>query len=126
MLGIFSRRVTPPSGLVALVTGFLIGMSRLVLQGTHETLHVDYGILQAFVDMNWLYFSFGLFVFSCGVIVLVSLLTPGAPDEQIAGLTYSSITPAQAADDRASYGRAEIFHTCAVLAIILAVYVYFW
>jgi SSS family solute:Na+ symporter len=101
-------------------------MSRLVLQGTHETLHVDYGILQAFVDMNWLYFSFGLFVFSCGVIVLVSLLTPGAPDEQIAGLTYSSITPAQAADDRASYGRAEIFHTWAVLAIILAVYVYFW
>jgi SSS family solute:Na+ symporter len=126
MLGIFSKRVTPHSGLVALVVGFVIGVSRLVLQGTHEAMRIEYGILQPLVDMNWLYFSFGLFVFSCGVIVAVSLVTPRAPDAQIAGLTYSSITPAQAAEERASYGPAEILHTCAVLAIILAVYVYFW
>jgi SSS family solute:Na+ symporter len=41
MLGIFSKRVTPTSGLVALVAGFLIGVSRLVLQGTHETMDVE-------------------------------------------------------------------------------------
>jgi SSS family solute:Na+ symporter len=126
MLGIFSKRVTPHSGLVALVVGFVIGVGRLVLQGTHEALGIEYGILQPLVDMNWLYFSFGLFVFSCALIVLVSLITPRAPDAQIAGLTYSSSTPAQAAEERGSYGLAEILHTCAVLAIILAVYVYFW
>jgi len=126
MLGIFSKGVTPQSGAVALVSGFLIGVTRLVLQGTHDTLRVDYGILQPLIDMNWLYFSFGLFVFSCVVIVLVSLVTPKAPEEQIAGLTYSSITPAQAAAQRASYGLSEIVHTCAVLGIIAAVYIYFW
>jgi SSS family solute:Na+ symporter len=126
MLGIFSKGVTPKSGLVGLVTGFLVGFTRLVLQGTHETMHVDYGVLQPLIDMNWLYFSFGLFVLSCAIIVLVSLVTPKAPDEQIAGLTYSSITPAQRAEERASYGLPEVFHTCAVLAIIAGVYIYFW
>jgi len=126
MLGIFSKRVSPKSGLVTLVTGFLIGVTRLVLQGTHETMHFDYGILQPFIDMNWLYFSFGLFVFSCALIALVSLVTPKATDEQIAGLTYSSITPEQRAEERASYGFWDIFHTCAVLAIIMGVYIYFW
>ena len=126
MLGIFSRRVSPQSGLVTLVTGFVIGVTRLVLQGTHETMHVDYGILQPFIDMNWLYFSFGLFVFSCALIALVSLVTPKATDEQIAGLTYSSITPEQRAEERASYGFWDIFHTCTVLAIIMGVYIYFW
>jgi len=126
MLGIFSEGVTPRSGLVGLVTGFLIGFSRLVLQGTHETMHIDYGVLQPLIDMNWLYFSFGLFVFSCAIIVLVSMVTPKAPAEQIAGLTYASITPAQKAEERVSYGLPEVFHTCAVLAIIVAVYIYFW
>ena len=63
---------------------------------------------------------------SCAIIVVVSLVTPKAPDEQIAGLTYSSITPAQRAEERASYGLPEVFHTCAVLAIIAGVYIYFW
>jgi SSS family solute:Na+ symporter len=126
MLGIFSKRVSPKSGLVTLVTGFLIGVTRLVLQGTHETMQIDYGIFQPFIDMNWLYFSFGLFVFSCVLIAMVSLATPKATDEQIAGLTYSSITPAQRDEERASYGFWEIFHTCAVLAIIMGVYIYFW
>jgi SSS family solute:Na+ symporter len=126
MLGIFSRGVTPKSGLVGLVTGFLVGFGRLVLQGTHETMRVDYGILQPLVDMNWLYFSFGLFILSCVTIVLVSMVTPKATDDQIAGLTYSSITPEQRAEERASYGWPEILHTCAVLAIIAGVYIYFW
>jgi solute:Na+ symporter, SSS family len=126
MLGIFSKGVTPQSGLVALIVGFLIGVSRLILQGTHETMHIDYGFVQPLVDMNWLYFSFGLFVFTCVLILLVSQVTPGAPAEQIAGLTYSSITPQQKAEERASYGLSEIVHTCVVLAIIAGVYVYFW
>ena len=118
--------MTPQSGLIALIVGFLIGFGRLVLQGTHETMRIDYGLVQPLVDMNWLYFSFGLFVFTCVLIVLVSQVTPAAPAEQIAGLTYSSITPEQKAEERASYGFPEIFHTSVVLAIIAGVYIYFW
>jgi SSS family solute:Na+ symporter len=127
MLGIFSRGVTPHSGLIGIVTGFLVGMLRLVLQATHEMYHVEWpGIVQAFVDINWLYFSFLLFVFTCVLIFAVSAVTPKAPPEQLAGLTYGSVTKEQDAATRASFGFWEIFHTGVILAIIAGIYIYFW
>jgi solute:Na+ symporter, SSS family len=127
MLGIFSRGVTPHSGLIGIVTGFIVGMLRLVLQATHEMYHIEWpGIVQAFVDINWLYFSFLLFVFTCVLIFAVSAVTPKAPPEQLAGLTYGSVTQEQNAATRASFGFWEIFHTGVILAIIAGIYIYFW
>jgi SSS family solute:Na+ symporter len=126
MLGIFSRGVTPHSGLIGIVAGFLVGMTRLVLQATHEMYGIEWGPLQAFVDINWLYFSFLLFVFTCVLIFAVSVFTTKASPEQLAGLTYGSVTKEQDAATRASYGFWEIFHTAAVLAIIAGIYIYFW
>jgi solute:Na+ symporter, SSS family len=127
MLGIFSRGVTPHSGLIGIVTGFVVGMLRLVLQATHEMYHIEWpGIVQAFVDINWLYFSFLLFVFTCVLIFAVSAVTPKAPPEQLAGLTYGSVTQEQNAATRASFGFWEIFHTGVILAIIAGIYIYFW
>src|SRR6188768_683424 len=42
MLGIFSRGVTPHSGLIGIVTGFIVGMLRLVLQAMHEMYHIEW------------------------------------------------------------------------------------
>jgi SSS family solute:Na+ symporter len=127
MLGIFSRGVTPHSGLIGIVSGFVLGMLRLVLQASHEMYGIEWpGPVQAFVDVNWLYFSFLLFVFTCVLIFAVSAVTKKAPPEQLAGLTYGSVTREQDAATRASYGFWEIFHTAVVLAIIAGIYIYFW
>ena len=127
MAGIFSRRVTPQSGFVGIVAGFVLGMLRLVLQALHETKGVEWpAFIQAFVDVNWLYFSFLLFVFTCVLIFVVSRYTPRAPEAQIAGLTYKSVSAQQNAEDRQSYGFWEIFHTCVIVGIIAAIYIYFW
>jgi solute:Na+ symporter, SSS family len=127
MLGIFAHGVTPKSGLVGIITGFVIGMARLVFQALHEVKHVEWpAFIQTLVDINWLYFSFLLFVFTCIVIFVVSKFTPKAPEEQIAGLTYRSVTKQMTADDRTTYGFWEIFHTAVVLGIIAAIYIYFW
>ena len=54
-------------------------MGRLVLQAMHETQGVEWpSLIQAFVDINWLYFSFLLFVFTCALIWIVSQFTPKA------------------------------------------------
>jgi SSS family solute:Na+ symporter len=82
--------------------------------------------VQDFVDLNWLYFSFLLFVFSSLLIFAVSSVTKKAAPEQLAGLTYRSITQQQSAEDRRSYGFWEIFHTCMIVAIIASIYIYFW
>src|SRR5688500_15399509 len=127
MLGIFSRGVTPHSGLIGISTGFVVGMSRLVLQAMHEMYGIEWPrLVQAFVDINWLYFSFLLFVFTCLLIFAVSLVTKKASPEQLAGLTYGSVTKEQQDATQASFGFWEIFHTGVVLAIIAAIYIYFW
>jgi SSS family solute:Na+ symporter len=127
MAGIFSSYVTPKSGFYGIVAGFIIGMLRLVLQAMHETQGVEWpSLIQAFVDINWLYFSFFLFVFTGVLIWVVSQFTPKASAEQVQGLTYSSVSAAQNAEDRQSYGFWEIFHTCVILGIIAGIYIYFW
>jgi len=127
MAGIFSRSVTPKSGFVGLATGFALGMLRLLLQALHESAGIQWpSLIPAFVDVNWLYFSFLLFVFTCGVIFVVSQFTPKASTEQIAGLTYKSVSAQQSEQDRQSYGFWEIFHTCVILTIIVTIYIYFW
>jgi SSS family solute:Na+ symporter len=127
MLGIFSSGVTPRSGLYGLAAGFIVGFSRLILQATHEMYGIQWpGVLQAFVDINWLYFSFFLFIFTCLVIYVTSQVTPKASAEQIAGLTYGSITAEQKQAEKGSYGFWEVFHTCVILAIIAGIYIYFW
>ena len=73
-------------------------------------------LVQAFVDINWLYFSFLLFVFTCVLIFAVSLVTPKASPEQLAGLTYRLGHAGAATPRRAtSYGFWEIFHTVVIL-----------
>lgn len=127
MLGILSKHVTPHSGLVGLVSGFVVGLSRLVLQTTSEIGGAVYPpLVQAFVDINWLYFAFLLFSFTCVVVLLVSLVTPKAPREKINGLTIDTVTPGQHAEVRASYSVWDAVHSITVLAIIAGVYVYFW
>jgi solute:Na+ symporter, SSS family len=126
MLGVFSKYATPASGFAGIAAGFILGMSRLALVVASER-GVDLpAALDTFVAINWLYFSFFLFAFTCLLIFLVSLVTKPAPDAQLAGLTYQSVSGEQRAAERASYGGWEIFHTCMILAIIAGVYIYFW
>lgn len=126
-LGIASKFVSPASGLIGILTGFVLGMSRLFLQANHEMAGVTYGpLIQGFVDLNWLYFSFLLFVFTCLLILAVSAVTKKAPEAKLAGLTYDTITPEQRAEVKASYSVMDIVHSVMILGIIAAIYVYFW
>ncbi len=65
-------------------------------------------------------------MFTCIVIAVVSKFTPKASIEQLAGLTYSSVSQQHLAQDRQSYGFWEVFHTVVILGIIVAIYIYFW
>jgi SSS family solute:Na+ symporter len=56
----------------------------------------------------------------------VSQFTPRASVAQIAGLTYKSVSAQQSEEERQSYGFWEVFHSCVIVGIIVAIYVYFW
>jgi solute:Na+ symporter, SSS family len=76
-------------------------------------------------NFNAYYFSGVLFIFSALFVVLVSLMTTPPPADQIRGLSYGSQTAEQKAENRASWGMAEVIGSVVVLGLVVVAYVYF-
>ena len=125
LLGVFSKRITPAAGFIGLVSGFVLGILRLVLTIFKDQLDPD-GLLYSLVAMNWLYYCSLLFVLIFALVIAVSIFTKPASDEQIQGLTYSTINAAQRAEIRASIDKWDIIHTAIIIGITAAIYSYFW
>ncbi len=124
-LGIFTRRITPAAGYWGLVTGFCIGMFRLVLVIFQDRLEPG-SLLYRFVAINWLHFCEFLFLFICLLMIVISFFTKPASSEKIKGLTWASTSAEDSAATRASWSYWDIFHTAVILSCVIAFYVYFW
>ena len=66
-----------------------------------------------------------LFTISVTIVLGVSFMTPPPDPRQLEGLTFQTLTPAQRAENRSSWGASDVVHTVVVLSAILFVYVYF-
>jgi SSS family solute:Na+ symporter len=142
LLGVVSTRPTPKGGMWGIITGFVIGIVRLGAKVLYSSLakadgFADVDVWAAemginnpfytvFYDVNWLFFSGGMFVVSILVIIIVSRFTKSASTEQLQGLTFRSINPLQKAQSRASWNKWDVIHTVIILAITVAFYIYFW
>ena len=125
IMGVFSKRVTPAGGQWGLVVGFSLGMFRLILVIFRN--HLTPGSLwYKMATFNWLHVIVVLFVFTIILIIVISIFTPRAPEEQIAGLTFSSSTKEQRAATRASWNKWDIINTFIILSFVVAFYIFFW
>lgn len=88
LIGIFWKRVNSQGALAALLTGFVLGMTRLVLELNRGL--VGEGWLGWFTTMNFLHFAIFLFVVCASVLVLVSLATPAPDAAKVEGLTVGA------------------------------------
>ena len=70
-------------------------------------------------------FAAWFFLFSIVVCVVASLLTPAPKPEQIAGLTFSTLTEEQKASNRGSYSMGDIVVSLAILAVVAYVMISF-
>ena len=120
-LGIFSNRITPAAGFWGLVLGFVAGMFYLLLELLPAVAQSN-GLFAWIAGMNWLYYCCLLLVFSIGVMVVVSMLTPAKSDEDLSGLTYKGVTPEQAAEVRVSWTTWDVVNTAVILGIIATCY----
>jgi SSS family solute:Na+ symporter len=128
LLGICSKRITPKGGMWGLITGFAIGLMRLganVFYSSYPAAGNSW-FKYLFYDVNWLFFCGGMLVFCILVIIVVSMFTVRAPEAQIKGLTFGSITPEQRLATRNSWNRWDVVHTCIILGITALFYIYFW
>jgi SSS family solute:Na+ symporter len=126
LLGLFSKRINGRGALTGLVVGFILGMAKLTIQTfTKSGALGSSGFLFEIGQFNGYYFSGILFVFSVVLVVAVSLATPPPAAEQIHNLTYASQTPENRAENRASWGAADVIGSLVVLGLVLGAYLYF-
>ena len=124
LLGVFSKRINAKGAYSAMVTGFLIGVAKLVLELSQKNLAPG-GFLHQFATWNFLYFCIFLFLFSIVVMVIVSLATPTPSEEKIRGLTFATTVAEDRAVSRASWNKWDVVLSLIVLVIIIAIFIYF-
>ncbi|MGH9335113.1 MAG: sodium:solute symporter family transporter, partial [Vicinamibacteria bacterium] len=121
LLGILWRRVNARGAMAALLTGFVLGMGRLVAELNQDALE---GWLHTFATINFLHFAIALFVVCTVVLVGVSLTAPAPPREKLRDLTFGELSPAPAeASERER--RVNVILSVLLLLAVGAVWVYF-
>jgi solute:Na+ symporter, SSS family len=126
LLGVFWKRATPAAGFTGLISGFILGMTRLGLKVFEGFLNPDGLLYKVFLSPNWLHYSIYLFFICIVVIVVVSLFTKPLPVSQLTGLVFGTASPEQKAETRASWNHWDVINTVIVAGIVIAFYVYFW
>lgn len=92
LLGVFWSRVNAKGAMASLLTGFVLGTARLVLEimnGADKNGLPD-GWIAYFAEINFLHLAIVLFAICVTVLVVVSLMTEAPSRRKIAGLTYAT------------------------------------
>ena len=123
LLGLFNSRINNKGATWGLSLGFFAGMLKLLIQAFFGKEKIANPELLAYIgDINFLYFSGILFLFCALLICLVSYQTELPDENQIDGLTYRTIDKEAI---RESWDQKDIYATGVILALVLAIYLYF-
>lgn len=130
LMGICWKRATAKGGMWGLISGLVIGITRLgakIYYSNASVLPGDQNIFKyLFYDVNWLFFCGWMLLFCILVVIGVSLFTKPKNPEEIKGLVFGTSTPEQRAATRASWNGWDIFNSIVILLITAAFYWYFW
>ena len=126
LIGISWRRVNARGAMASLITGFVLGMGRLLAELNKDSLH---GWMFAFADINFLHFAVLLFIVCSVVLVVVSLMTHPPSEEQLRGLTYATTrqapSEATAPASKAAWRRRDLLASALLMLLVGLVWIYF-
>ena len=128
LLGICWKRTSAQGGMWGLISGMIIGLTRLGAKVYYSNVAEasDSLFKTLFYDMNWLFFCGWMLLVCCIIVVVVSLCTKAPSEEKIKGLVFGTATPEQIENTRKSWNKWDIIHTVIILGITVAFYIYFW
>lgn len=131
-LGVFVKRTNANGALWAMVSGFALGLFRMLVDtpvslglAGYETGYPQGSFLWIVNNIYFQYFSVLITLVSAIVMLAVSHLSPAPDYAAIGGLTFETTTSEQRRLSRASWGSAEVVASAAVLIFILGAYLYF-
>mgnify|MGYP003298056353 CR=1 FL=1 len=128
LIGICWKRASAKGGMWGLLSGLIIGITRLSAKVYYTNVPdaADSVFKYVFYDINWLFFGGWMLLVCCLVVIIVSLCTKAPNPEQIQGLVFGTSTPEQKAATRASWTRWDVIHSIIILSVIAVFYWYFW
>jgi SSS family solute:Na+ symporter len=126
LLGILSKRTTPKAGFIGLVTGFVLGMTRLGFVVLGSKLSTDSIFYKVFLELNAYHYEIIVFFLIILLMIIVSFYTPKADPAAIRGLYVGSATAEEKALTRASWSNWDVVFSAIIIAVIIAFYAYFW
>ncbi len=93
VLGILWPRLNGSGAITSLLTGFVLGATRFVLEIAERASGVEFqnSAVHWLVHMNFLHYAIFMFVVCSVVLVAVSLMTPAPDRQRLAGLTFATV-----------------------------------
>jgi len=127
-LGIFSKKISPKSGEVGMIVGFILGMIRLLTNiFTNSGKDVMTGTFWEsttwFWQTNWLIFEIWLLVFIIVLMIVVSMFTPKPTVQQIDAITFTGDYKELI---RKSWNVWDVVASLGVVVLCGLFYWYFW
>ncbi|MEE3445196.1 MAG: sodium:solute symporter, partial [Prevotella sp.] len=113
LLGITWKRASAKGGMWGLLSGIIIGLTRLgaKVYYSNATDAADSWFKAVFYDFNWLFFCGVMLIVCCLIVIFVSLITEAPDEKKIQGLVFGTSTPEQRAATRASWNHWDVIHT---------------
>jgi len=136
ILGILWPRLNAQGAISSLLTGFVLGSVRFVLELDYPGGVGAPGAIQGLIAMNFLHYAIVMFVACCAVLIGVSMVTPAPDRKKLAGLTFATVNDKMdimpvvgqykpAAETAREHKVNVVFSVILVLTIVL-LYIKFW
>jgi len=138
VLGIVWPRLNGSGAISSLLTGFVLGATRFVLELTDRATggHFASPMVRWIIDMNFLHYAIFMFVVCSVVLVVVSLMTPAPDRKKLAGLTFATVDDKmettvvdtrqrKPAHETAAEHRINVIFSVLLLATVIGLWIYF-
>lgn len=123
LLGLFIKRINARGAIVALWSGFVLGVTRLVAEfmAKEGVINVQEGsILHTLLSINFLHYALFLFLFCAVILILVSLTAPQQSDEQLKLVTYQ-----KQSGEKSTGFKTDLWLTLLLIAAVLGLWILF-
>ena len=125
LLGLFWKRTTAQGAFLGLIIGVALGVVKLCIEAYADNVGFEPGFMANLARFNFLYYSGALLIISVTIVVTVSFFTKPASEEQIAGITYPTLSAEDKKEIRESWDKYDIILTLIVGGLVLGMYLYF-
>jgi SSS family solute:Na+ symporter len=126
--GVFMKRLNGPGCLATLLTGFAMGLFRLIVDTPVKlggAAYAEGSFLWVVNNIFFQYYSLLITVVCILVFIIVSYATKQPDYAKISGLTFSTMSAEDRQATRSTWNAKDVVFSVLLIALIIAIYAYF-